>query len=87
MKTHMIVPGERAYACGADWKTESGTAAEPVVSCQRCIAWNVGREDGREGITLGMTYDNDPESPRSVAYDNGRTFGESERRLRAAIRA
>ena len=27
-----------------------------------------------------MTYDNDPESPRSVAYDNGRTFGESERR-------
>jgi hypothetical protein len=24
----------------------------------------------------GMTYDNDPWSPRSVAYDRGRTLGE-----------
>lgn len=25
---------------------------------------------------IGMTYDDDPESPRSVAYDEGRTAGE-----------
>lgn len=29
----------------------------------------------REGAgDLGMTYDDDPESPRSVAYDVGRTI-------------
>ena len=26
--------------------------------------------------SFGMTYDDDAESPRSVAYDRGRTFGE-----------
>lgn len=26
--------------------------------------------------TYGMTYDNDPESPRSRAYDHGRNWGE-----------
>ena len=28
------------------------------------------------GSSFGMTYDKDPCSPRSVAYDNGRNFGE-----------
>lgn len=78
--THMMIPGKKALACGANYNTQASTRAEPVVSCQRCIAWNLGREDGREGLSTGMTYDNDPYSPRSVAYDNGRTFGESERR-------
>lgn len=27
--------------------------------------------------SLGMTYDDDPESPRSVAYDLGRNRGEN----------
>lgn len=28
------------------------------------------------GSDLGMTYDDDPESSRSVAYDHGRNLGE-----------
>ncbi len=34
------------------------------------VAW-LGFREGRGD--LGMTYDDDPESPRSVAYDVGRT--------------
>ena len=75
--THMMVPGKREIACGENYRLVPSTRAIAVVSCQRCVAWNLGREES--GDAFGMTYDNDPESPRSVAYDNGRTFGESER--------
>lgn len=34
-------------------------------------AWLLGFNEGDGDI--GMTYDNDPASPRSVAYDEGRT--------------
>lgn len=37
--------------------------------CQPC--WNLGFDEGLGD--MGMTYDDDPESPRSVAYDLGRT--------------
>ena len=35
-----------------------------------------GWSDGFEGLTTGITYDDDPASERSVAYDRGRTQGE-----------
>lgn len=35
-----------------------------------------GWSDGWQGLVTGITYDNDPNSPRSVAYDKGRTQGE-----------
>ena len=82
--THMMIPHQRAIACGENYRNVPSTRAEAVVSCQRCIAWIAGREDGRDGTSFGMTYDNDPESPRSVAYDNGRTFGESGRKTARA---
>ena len=37
-------------------------------------AFRLAIDDGISDV--GMTYDNDPESPRSVAYDVGRTVAE-----------
>ena len=36
--------------------------------------FDLGVAEANDGI--GMTYDNDPESPRSVEYDTGRTIGQ-----------
>lgn len=38
-------------------------------------AFSLGLEEA--GSAFGMTYDGDPESPRSVAYDSGRNVGEA----------
>ena len=35
--------------------------------------WSLGHEEAEGDV--GMTYDDDPESPRSRAYDEGRTAG------------
>ena len=41
-------------------------------------AWWLGFTEGFEcgRINVGMTYDNDPSSPRSEAYDQGANIGE-----------
>jgi hypothetical protein len=49
--------------------TTTGWAAGPETE-----AFHLGVQEASGDI--GMTYDNDPESPRSVAYDVGRTVGE-----------
>lgn len=38
--------------------------------------WQLGYEE--RDSAFGMTYDDNPESPRSRAYDEGRTVGERE---------
>jgi hypothetical protein len=38
--------------------------------------WQQGYDEANNAF--GMTYDDDPASPRSVAYDEGRTAGEVE---------
>jgi len=35
--------------------------------------WQFGYDEAEGDV--GITYDDDPESPRSVAYDEGRTAG------------
>jgi hypothetical protein len=37
--------------------------------------WRVGVVEAH--LATGITFDDDPDSPRSVAYDEGRNFGES----------
>lgn len=41
-------------------------------------AWFLGLQDGftQGELTFGMTYDSDPTSPRSIAYDRGANIGE-----------
>lgn len=57
--------------CGAliDASGEAGEDTE-------ADAYRKGHEDGYAGLDTGLTYDNDPDSPRSEAYDRGRTAGE-----------
>jgi|688.fasta_scaffold49906_10 hypothetical protein len=43
-------------------------------------AFRLGFDEGYEspfGCDVGMTYDDDPDSPRSVAYDMGLNHGEA----------
>jgi hypothetical protein len=42
----------------------------------RWEAWRLGVAEGAAGLSTGVTYDDDPSSPRSDAYDRGRTYGE-----------
>ncbi len=74
MTTHLMTPGGRALVCGEDHRLAPSTRAIAVVSCQRCVAWQRGYDEALDAF--GMTYDDDPESPRSIAYDNGRTAGQ-----------
>jgi hypothetical protein len=70
-----------AHACN-DFAPDSLGDSPPV--CTGCL-WHVayhntpfslGYADGWDGLATGLTFDDDPESPRSIAYDNGRTQGE-----------
>lgn len=49
------------------------------MSRQRQSLWAfwAGLVDGYRGLGTGITYDGDPESPRSRAYDHGRNVGEA----------
>lgn len=76
--TDRTVPDRYCPECGPTWNTGC------LVRCNVCDSfWApallsvflLGFEESASGF--GRTYDDDPESPRSVAYDRGRTFGES----------
>jgi hypothetical protein len=61
-----------------------GDAPQVCIACLNHVddhhsPFAYGWSDGFEGLVTGITYDNDPESPRSVAYDRGRTQGEIDR--------
>lgn len=43
---------------------------------ERHEPWQAGYDEAADDI--GRTYDSDPESPRSVAYDEGRNAGEAD---------
>lgn len=43
------------------------------------VEWQEGYEDGYGDLSTGITYDDDPESDRSRAYDLGRNVGVLER--------
>lgn len=51
-------------------------------------AFALGIIDGyRQGeLTIGVTFDDDPTSPRSVAYDRGATIGEKLAVIRFVVR-
>lgn len=53
-----------------------------VVPASRLQAFALGVREGFEGGCCGMTYENDPESPRSRAYDRGLNLGEFFARFR-----
>ena len=51
-----------------------GWKLELVTPCPS--PYQQGLEDGLAGLVTGVTFDDDPNSPRSVEYDRGRTEGE-----------
>lgn len=55
-----------------------------VAHASRLHAFWLGLTEGFEGLSTGITYDDDPESPRSRAYDRGRNVGEWFARFRRA---
>jgi hypothetical protein len=55
-------------------KSESGGRMNPYPAGSEMAAiWQLGHDEA--GGDVGMTYDDDPGSPRSVAYDEGRNAG------------
>ena len=73
----MIIDGSDGDAImaadrGHDEPTTDGNPHEPGSPLHE--AWQLGYDEGLDAV--GMTYDDDPESARSVAYDVGRTARE-----------
>lgn len=55
-------------------KTEQSKAPAWTPGSEEIAAYKLGISEAHHAC--GMTYDDDPESPRSVAYDWGRNVGE-----------